>query len=205
MKKPLLFFTLFFFFFFVFLSAEEVKNEFSDPQLQPENVRETAGDTDQKQAEKDNDIFHFQPTAGVGFGFLSILRLNTNLDFYFNVEHTRRNNNIYLGFGTGVYFAPVWDNFFEFPFYGNFVVDFAARHSKVLKSASLRIEAGYLILYWKAHKGILGVDVKNTLFHWFIFGIGTDLLFKHDIVLRVGIENGELFIPNLSIAVGYRF
>ena len=57
MKKVLLFFTIFL--FFGFLSAEEVKNESSELQ-QPETTQETAGDTDQKQAEKDNDFFHFR-------------------------------------------------------------------------------------------------------------------------------------------------
>ena len=203
MKKTLLFFTVFL--FFTFLNAEEVKNESAEPQSQSENAQETAADTDLNQAETDDDIFHFQPMAGVGFGFLSILRLNTNLDFYFNVSHTRHNNNIYLGFGTGLYYAPVWEYFFEIPIYGNFVVDFATRRSKVLKSASLRIEAGYLMLYWQAHKSILGFDVKDSMFYWFIFGVGTDLLFKHDIVLRIVFENGELLLPTFSMALGYRF
>lgn len=203
MKKSILFFT--FFLFFAFLSAEEVKNESAEPQSMAENTQETTAATGLKQAETDDDFFHFQPTAGIGFGFLSILRLNTNLDFYFNVSHTRHNNNIYLGFGTGLYFAPVWENFFEIPVYGNFVIDFVTGRSKVLKSVGLRIEAGCLMLYWQAHKSILGFEVKDAMFYWFLFGIGTDLLFKHDIVLRFGFENGELLLPTFSMALGYRF
>ena len=203
MKKFILFFT--FFLFFGFLSAEEVKNDSSESRSSDENTQETALDTGLKQAETDDGFFHFQPTAGLGLGILSMLRLNANLDFYFNVKHTKRHNNIYLGLGTGIYFAPVWSNFFEFPFYGSVVFDFTARRSKILKSASLWIEAGYLMIFWKAHKGLFGVDIDNTLFHWFIFGIGTDLLFKHNIVLRFGFENGEVLIPTFAIAVGYRF
>lgn len=202
MKRALLFLTAFL--FFTFLSAEEVKNDSSELQ-QPETTQETAGDTDQKQAEKDNDFFHFQPTVGIGIGLLSMLRLNTNLDFYFNLKNTPRDYNIYLGFGAGLYFAPLWEYFYEFPLYGNFVVDFTTKRSRILKSASLRIEAGYLMLYWEAHKSIFRFDVKDTLFYWFIFGIGTDLLFKHDIVLRIGFENGELILPTFSVALGYRF
>jgi hypothetical protein len=202
MKKLILFFTIFL--LFGFLSAEEVKNDSSEPQLSDESTQKTAPDTGLKQVEIDDDFFHFQPTAGIGFGLLSMLRLNTNLDFYFNVKHTPY-NNIYLGFGTGVYYAPMWENFLEIPVYGNIVIDFATGRSKVLKSVSLRIEAGCLTLYWQAHKSILGFDVKDTLFYWYIFGISADLLFKQDFVLRIGFENGELIIPTLSVAIGYRF
>lgn len=203
MKKTAFFLTVFL--FSVFLSAEEVKNDSSGPQLQPENMQETAADTKLKQKKKDDDIFYFQPTAGIGFGILSMLRVNTNLDFYFNVKNTPHDYNIYLGFGAGLYFAPLWENFFEYPVYGNFVVDFATRRSKVLKSVGLRIEAGCLMLYWQAHKSILGFEVKDTQFYWFIFGISTDLLFKHNVVLRITLENGELIIPTFSMALGYRF
>ena len=190
--------------FFGFLSAEEVKNDSSEPQLSDESTQKTALDTGLKQAETDDDFFHFQPTAGLGLGILSMLRLNANLDFYFNVKHTPY-HNIYLGLGAGLYYAPMWENFLEIPVYGNFVVDFATGRSKVLKSVSLRVEAGCLTLYWQAHKSILGFEVKDTFFYWYIFGIGADLLFKQDFVLRIGLENGELIIPTFSAAVGYRF
>ena len=208
-------------FLFTLLPAEDTEEApLSQPQIENdvenetenwfEKEPETTPETEEKprtlpEWKTDYDSFYFQPTTGAGLGILSVLRANLNLDFYFNVKHTKRHNNIYLGLGTGVYFAPVWSNFFEFPFYGSVVFDFTTRRSKILKSASLWIEAGYLMIYWKAHKGLFGVDIDNTLFHWFIFGIGTDLLFKHNIVLRFGFENGEVLIPTFAIAVGYRF
>ena len=225
MKKAAFFLTVFL--FFSFLIAEEVKNdsseplpqpettqetvkrddsdiELAEPQLQSETAQETVGNTGLKQAEK-YKIFHFQPTVGVGAGLFSMLRLNANLDFYFKVKDTPSDYNIYLGFGAGLYFAPIWEYFSEYPVYGNFVVDFTTRRSRVLKSVGLRIEAGCQMLYWEAHKSIMGFEVKDTLFYWFIFGISTDLLFKHNVVLRIGIENGELILPTVSMAIGYRF
>lgn len=209
MKKPLLFLTVFL--FFAFLIAEEVQGGESGSGNEnevgkgSENVSGTGRHSELPEWKTAYDSFYFQPTVGAGTGFLSIIRENANLDFYFNVKHTKHHNNIYLGLGTGAYFAPVWSNFFEFPFYGSVVFDFTTRRSKVLKSASLWIEAGYLMIYWRAHKSIFGIDIDNTLFHWFIFGIGTDLLFKHNIVLRIGFENGEVLIPTFAVALGYRF
>lgn len=209
-KKTLLFSTIFL--FLAFLGAEEIRTAEYDTGNENgvEHESEKVSETEQKNSglpewKTDYDSFYFQPTIGVGAGALSIARLNANFDFYFNVKHTKRNNNIYLGLGTGVYFAPYWKNFFEFPFYGSVVFDFTTRYSSVLKSASFWIETGYLMLYWKAHGSIFGVKINDTFFHWFLFGLGTDFLFKHNIVLRIGFENGELFVSTFAVALGYRF
>ena len=115
MKKLLLFLSVFFFFGFV--SAEEVKNEPSEPHSQSENKV------------KEPKFFHVQPmmAAGIGrggeddiiYGFFS-----TNIDFSFLVANIKRRHNIYVGFGFGVKYAHSLYKTVEIPVQSKIVFDF---------------------------------------------------------------------------------
>ena len=204
MKKTLLFFTVFL--FFAFLSAEEVKNESAEPQLQSENVQEATEHL--KNKVKEPKFFHVQPAIGFGTG-MSLFRPITAVDIGFLVGSVQEKTNVYLGLQAGFkYFF--WDQFIDLPLQLKTDFNFKLPNQYV----------DYLV-FWIS----LGVDLNfaqdyltivlqdgsastNKKWHFSVmpaWGTGVDLIFKNSVVLRFGIESFLHMYPELIIGLGYRF
>ena len=202
MKKLLLFLSVFFFFGFV--SAEEVKNEPSEPHSQSENKV------------KEPKFFHIQPMveAGIGrggeddiiYGFFA-----ANIDFSFLVANIKRRHNIYVGFGFGVKYAHSLYKTVEIPVQSKIVFDFKTNTPyKIPEYASLwfalgggvgRYDIDYIIAAVSGGKE-LDPEWTAAVITW---GVGTDLTFENGLVLQIAVES--FFVIGLmpTIGLGYRF
>ena len=231
MKKALLFLT--FFLFSVFVIAEEVQvgeykiedvtiTLFEERKAEPEKAAE-AGDKEEEvepedEKEKPNTVY-FQPTAGLGTGS-SLFSLSAEFNLGFLVAHTKRKNNFYIGLDAGFRYHPRYDNMISVPIQANFAADFKSRNGS-LKYAGLWFSIGVDLNY--------GIDMDSyeyqyhqkadwDSFTWFDFfgekksfrifpawALGSNFVFRNNIVLRTGIYGFYGQYPNLLIAVGYRF
>lgn len=197
MKKALLFFAAFF--FFVFLSAEEVKNENSEPQSQSKNTQETESDTEGKEcccdvSRETNEkpkFFYIQPAVGFGTG-MSFYRFTVALDADFLIAHTP-SVNFYVGLDLD-FRKPFFLATVDFAVQTNGVVDIVIGGSE-LKSLSI----------WTS----LGLDISGGGLSHLVYmpgwGTGFDFVFDNNVILKVGIDGFLGIYPDLTLLVGYRF
>ena len=193
MKKPLLFLTVFL--FFGFLSAEEVKNEISEPQLWPENTQKTALDTgccnDSGETNENPKFFYIQPAVGFGTG-MSFYRFTVALDADFLIAHTP-SVNFYVGLDLD-FRKPFFLATVDFAVQTNGVVDIVIGGSE-LKSLSI----------WTS----LGLDISGGGLSHLVYmpgwGTGFDFVFDNNVILKVGIDGFLGIYPDLTLLVGYRF
>ena len=211
MKKALLFFAAFF--FFVFLSAEEVKNENSEPQSQSENTQETESDTEGKECNCDvsretNEkpkFFYIQPAVGFGTG-MSAFRPTLALDIDFLLAHTAI-VNYYIGLDLDLRWPMIdyelLDPIVDSAFLVNGVFDVKTGTNPHIRSVSLWISLGLEMFYGREIND--GEKREATLFYMVGWATGVDLVFKPSVVLKLGIDNFLGYYPDLTFAVGYRF
>ena len=208
MKKTLLFLTVFLFFGFVI--AEEVKNDSSEPQLRPENTQETEPDTEEKECccdvsretNENPKIFYFQPAIGLGTGY-SIYRPTASLVADFLVKKESK-INYYVGLDVEARAAYLEFEPKELAVQANVVFDFIQNGVPKLKSASLWIALGIDLMFVR-HRDEEYWDDFLTFEYSQAWGIGVDLFFTNDMIMRFGLDGFVGIYPDLTIIVGYRF
>ena len=223
MKKTLLFFTVFL--FSVILSAEEVQvGEYNIEDVTITLFEERgAGSESEKAAEAGkpeelgNDAeelkkYYIQPALGMETGNVAFATV-FNLDIDFLVAHTKRKNNIYLGFDLGVVYAPIND-FFALPLQANITFDFKQKDPN-LKYISYWMSLGADLTFWtyKDSSGWAGVAVA--------WRTGLSIVFVNDMLIKIGLDSSPKAVIygdyyhrenyhrglylSLMLAFGYRF
>lgn len=165
---------------------------------------------EQQKDKKEPQGIYFQPTVGMGIGasIFSIV-LNTDLDFL--LKHTNDGTNIYFGFDIDFRYSPYLDDhsIYEIPVQLNLAFDFKTNHHNIdyvalWFSGGIDFAFGYLF-YYDYDEDFDGKD-KDKIFKvrpaW---GMGVDLLFKNNLVLKLGFDGFYGKYPNLLCAAGYRF
>ena len=195
MKKIAIF--LIMFLFFSVAMAESVSNEVKTAE---NGGSETAAETENA-AQK----FYIQPALGVGSGF-SIFRTTAALDIDFLLKRFDSSGvNLYTGFDFDFrYMTLYWWNIIELALQANAVIDIDLKNQPHLKSVSVWASLGLLLLFDKDE-----VDEYYWSDYFLIlrtaWGMGTDLVFKNDMILKLGLDAFLGFYPDLTVAVGYRF
>ena len=198
MKKTLLFLTVFLFFGFVI--AEEVKNDSSELQLQPENTQKTEPDTEEKECccdvsretNENPKFFYIQPAVGFGTG-MSFYRFTAALDADFLIAHTP-SVNFYIGLDLD-FRKPFFLATVDFAVQTNGVVDIVIGGSElkslgIWTSLGLNMAAGSGLSHFRYSPG---------------WGTGFDFVFDNNVILKVGLDGFLSIYPDLTLLVGYRF
>ena len=199
MKKPLLFFTVFL--FFAFVSAEEVRNEPTEPQSQSENTQEAVAEKEKPK------FFYIQPALGFGSG-LSIYRPTVAIDAGFLVAHTPE-VNYYVGLDLDLWWpldsiTDRYDPILDFFVKASGVFDVMTGNNPYIRSVSLWISVGLDMMY--GHKiDDVGTKFDAAVSYYVAWGTGVDLVFRNYLVLKLGLDSFWGFVPDCTFAVGYRF
>ena len=208
MKKVIFFLTVFL--FLGFLSAEEVKNGSSEPQLQSENAQKTDSEAacscdDSNENNEKPEFFYIQPVLGIELGMIGFGAL-FNLDIDFLVAQTKRQNNVYLGLDLGMTGAH-YDRFISVPLQANITFDFKQKDPN-LNYVSLWMSIGAAFNFWvyRDYSGWKGTSVA--------WRTGLSMIFVNDMVIKIGLDrlpvekdehNLRGLYLSLIIALGYRF
>ena len=221
MKKTAFFLTVFLFFGFV--SAEELKNDSSEPQLQPENTQKTEPDTEEKECccdvSRETSIekpkfFYFQPLLEGRVGLLNEIGLGFDIGFHVASTDVA---NIYAGFSARAV-TYVGDANMDLLLLPKLDFNFKLK-DRYLDWIALWIGLGaefyfmQSVIYSVDQNGhdipIFGDDNfdindfdVSCLPAW---GIGVDLIFKNYVVLKLGVGMFALIYPELMLGLGYRF
>ena len=185
------------FLFFSVVMAESVSNEVKTAE---NGSSETAAETEEAPKK-----FYIQPALGVGSG-LSIFRTTAALDIDFLLKRFDSSGvNLYTGFDFDLrYMTLYWWNIVELALQANAVVDIDLKNQPHLKSVSVWVSLGLLLLFDKDE-----VDEYYWSDYFLIlrpaWGLGTDLVFKNGMILKLGFDAFMGFHPDLTVAVGYRF
>ena len=200
MKKPLLlFFTVFL--FFGFMSAEDVKNEPTEPQSQSENTQEAVAEKEKPK------FFYIQPALGFGSG-LSIYRPTVAIDAGFLVGSTPE-VNYYVGLDLDLWWpldsiTDRYDPILNFFVKADGVFDVMTGNNPYIRSVSLWISVGLEMGY--GHKiDDVGKKFDAAVRYNVAWGTGVDLVFRNYLVLKLGLDSFWGFVPDCTFAVGYRF
>ena len=199
MKKPLLFFTVFL--FFAFVSAEEVRNEPTEPQSQNENTQEAVAEKEKPK------FFYIQPALGFGSG-LSIYRPTVAIDAGFLVAHTPE-VNYYVGLDLDLWWpldsiTDRYDPILDFVVKAGGVFDVMTGNNPYIRSVSLWISVGLDMMC--GHKiDDVGTKFDAAVSYYVAWGTGVDLVFRNYLVLKLGLDSFWGFVPDCTFAVGYRF
>ena len=199
MKKPLLFFTVFL--FFAFVSAEEVRNEPTEPQSQSENTQEAVAEKEKPK------FFYIQPALGFGSG-LSIYRPTVAIDAGFLVGSTPE-VNYYVGLDLDLWWpldsiTDRYDPILNFFVKADGVFDVMTGNNPYIRSVSLWISVGLDMMY--GHKiDDVGTKFDAAVSYYVAWGTGVDLVFRNYLVLKLGLDSFWGFVPDCTFAVGYRF
>ena len=199
MKKTALFLAILL--FFGVLAAEDAQKESETP------------------ASDETPDFFVQPAVGFGTG-LSLFRPTLALDIDFLAAHLEK-CDFYAGLDLDFRYIALQKVIgpgpkMEVPVQANVEFDFPVAGKEFLKSAGLWISAGLdLIIYNEAYKYYPDKkdDKKweyryksdNSLRLFAAWGIGVSLLFKKDLVLKLGIDGFGGIYPDRTVLVGYRF
>ncbi|MBO4711322.1 hypothetical protein J5681_05335 [bacterium] len=195
MKKTAIF--LIMFLFFSAVAAETVSNE-AIPQENTDN--ETAAKDESVQTEEAPKKFYFQPALGVGTG-ASVFRTNLSMDLDFLLKRSKSGVGVYMGLDFDLRYATLfWDNLIELAFQANGVLDMDMKNQPHLKSLSIWLSFGFLMSFEDDYED--GYELAMMRPAW---GFGTDLVFKNDMILKLGLDAFLGFYPDLTVAVGYRF
>lgn len=211
MKKSALF--LIIFLLLSALTAEEVSTEQNDSTgINAEHATQVKEDKPKK--------FYFAPSIGMrtGIGITAV----ADTDFDFLVCTTARKNNIYLGLSGGFrYTSKLYDlhadkeNFFEVPLRVNIVFDFK-QHNQYVAYLSFWLSGGAELMWWKEKEYVKVYNEETSKYHYEksvksvmsatgAYGIGFDIVFRANAVLKFWIDSWELIYPEFAVAVGYRF
>lgn len=195
MKKTAIF--LMMFLFFSAVAAETVSNEVK---RQESADHETAAKDDSAQTEEAPKKFYFQPALGVGTG-ASVFRTNLSMDLDFLLKRSKKGVGVYMGLDFDLRYATLlWDNLIEVAFQANGVLDMDMKNQPHLKSLSIWLSFGFLMSFEDDYED--GYELIRKRPAW---GMGTDLVFKNDMILKLGLDSFLGLYPDLTVAVGYRF
>ena len=167
------------------------------------NSGPVASEDDVSEAEVAPSKFYVQPALGVGTG-MSIFRTNAALDIDFLLKQSKGARG-YMGFDIDLrYMTIVWDGDVELALQLNTVIDIDVNNDPRMKSVSFWGSAG-LLLYFDKNDD----DYKSWGGYSLVlrpaWGIGTDLVFRNGMILKIGIDGFRGKYPDLTLAVGYRF
>ena len=191
--------------------AEETKPE----QVQAEEAKPESETCDCSSAElqkgkKKPQGIYFQPSVGMGIG-ASIFSVILNTDIDFLLKHTQDDTNIYFGFDVDFRYSPYLDDhpIYEIPVQLNLAFDFKTSHRNIdyvalWFSGGINFAFGYLY-YYDYDEDFDGKDKDKTFKIRPAWGMGVDLLFKNNLVLKLGFDGFYGKYPNLICAAGYRF
>lgn len=220
MKKIISFLT--FFLIFAVLNAEEVANEQKNKET---NIKTECTADENSIKTEEPKIFHYTPAIGMRLGFTTGISAVVDMNFDFFVSATKRKNNIYLGLNAGFrytsstheeVFSEYKDQryFFEVPLRVNLVFDFRQRN-KFVAYLSFRFSAGAELMWWqetveiKEEKSgviyILDSYEKFFMSATGAYGIGLDVVFRKNVVMKFWIDSFKLIYPDFAVGLGYRF
>lgn len=154
------------------------------------------------ESEEPPSKFYIQPALGVGTG-MSVFRTNATLDIDFLLKQSK-NARGYMGFDIDLrYMTIVWDGDAELALQLNAVIDVNVTDPR-MKSVSFWGSAGLLLYFDKDDD-----DYKSWGGYSLVlrpaWGVGTDLVFRNGMILKIGIDGFQGKYPDLTLAVGYRF
>ena len=199
MKKTAIF--LIMFLFFSAVAAETVSNEVKTAE---NGGSETAAKDESSQTEEAPKKFYFQPALGIGTGF-SVFRTNLSMDLDFLLKRSQSGVGVYMGLDFDLRYATIlWDNLIELAFQVNGVLDMDLKNQPHLKSLSIWLSFGFLMTFEDDYEDDYEDDFELSRMRpaW---GMGTDLVFKNDMILKLGLDSFLGLYPDLTVAVGYRF
>ena len=196
-----------------------------EPEKEPEKSEEQSPEAVEEEKEvnwcenpaenKWPEIFYIQPTFGIGTG-LSKFRPTLTLDIDFLAAHFEK-HNLYFGLDLDLRYVIFWEKIgdvptLEFPVQANAVVEFVQKKG-FLQSWNLWLSLGIDLIFYnelKKHYFWDGSYVyrydENLSFKYFAaWGIGIDLLFERDVVMRLGIDGLGGKYPDFMVGFGYRF
>ena len=219
MKKTLLFFT--FFLFFGLLAAEEAQIDkydiedtaiivFAERAPEPEKEQKTGSNTEEKEcccdvSRETNEkpkSFYIQPAAGFGTGF-SLFRTTFSLVADFLVKKGPK-INYYVGVDVEARATYLIFETKELAVQANVVFDFIQKGVPKLKSASLWIAYGIDLRFVREREEDYWDDLL-TFRYFQAWGIGVDLFFTNNMIMRFGLDGFWGIYPDVTILVGYRF
>ena len=189
------------FLFFSAVAAETVSNE---EKAQESADHETAAKDEPVQTEEAPKKFYFQPALGIGTGF-SVFRTNLSMDLDFLLKRSQSGVGVYMGLDFDLRYATIlWDNLIELAFQVNGVLDMDLKNQPHLKSLSIWLSFGFLMTFEDDYEDDYEDDFELSRMRpaW---GMGTDLVFKNDMILKLGLDSFLGLYPDLTVAVGYRF
>ena len=211
MKKIFLFLMIFFPFFT--LSASEIAEKNEENTKKQERV---CSCNISSENETKPQIFYFAPSVGIITGMPLLFSAFVDMNGDFLVYHAEKGHNIYLGLDFGLRYIRAAEDYSAdemrehvagFPLQVNIVFDFK-RHNPQVDYISFWISGGVDLMYWQEKEWDYNMkqDVKRHFFEVSgAYGIGLDLIFRNNIVLKFGFESFQGIYPNLMIALGYRF
>lgn len=194
MKKTAIF--LIMFLFFSAVAAETVSNEVKTGG-QP--LSETAAEGSHTEPNEAPKKFYFQPALGIGTG-ASVFRSTLTMDLDFLLKRSKSGVGVYVGFDFDLRYATLfWDNIIETAFQANGVLDMDLKNRPHLKSLSVWMSFGLLLTFEEDDPRDYDMSMRPA------WGMGTDLVFKNDMILKLGLDAFLGLYPDLTAAVGYRF
>lgn len=159
--------------------------------------------------------FYIQPTFGFGTGF-SLFRPTISLDADILVAKLAK-SDFYIGLDLDFRYIVLQQVIgpapkVELPLQVNTVFDFATPNV-VLKSVGLWLSAGVDLIFYRGYyrrpdkngETDYFYDAHDSLRYFAAWGIGIDLLFEKNIVLKLGIDGFGGIYPDLTVTLGYRF
>lgn len=202
MKKTALLFTILIFLSSLFAAETETPaEEAATPQ--PEKKEETLKD------------FYIVPVLGFFAGLSGWgLSLTANVDFRI------KNSNIYLGFDTGFSsrITEFEDNMaldikMMIPLRTNIAFGLPSANHPHVKFTAVWFSAGIDFIFYEDDDQNYGAAYALYAdecggYKFYIhpdIGMGVDLVFKHNVVLKLGIDYIFYVIPDLIMGIGYRF
>jgi len=208
-RKSLL--ILLFIFCFSVLSAEEtVQNQ--------EEIKASDTQTNEEIAQPKEKWWFITPTAGTGWGSPIGLTVNAGIDFSFRII-----GGFQIGFDVNPKFTPVFHTgkdlheIYFLPVKWKIRYDFPVK-SPGLKFVNLWAAAGINLIWAVPDKDAdlflnLGnreseYDDKYYFYKRFTWGLAVDLIFKNNMVLRLGLYDAlpiPYFPLQLNTEIGYRF
>ena len=234
MKQLLLFFTFFIFFGFlsaeevqvgeytiedVTITLFEERDPEPEPEPEPEKEPELSEEggkcSESSEQYAGSGIFYIQPAFGFGTG-KSKFRPTFALDIDFLAAHFEK-HNLYFGLDLDLRYVIFWEKIgdvptLEFPVQANAVIEFV-RGKGFLQSWNLWLSLGVdLIFYNEFTKHYFGdghyvyrYDWDLSFTYFVAWGIGIDLLFERDVVMRLGMDGLGGKCPDFMVGFGYRF
>lgn len=213
MKKTFLFLVIFF--LFLTLSASEMAEKNGENQKKhAQNC--SCGISNENETKP--KIFYFAPAIGIKTGMPAYFSAVADMDLDFLVYHAKKGHNLYLGLDLGLRYTPYSDEYgyserrehiVGFPLQVNIVFD-SKRHNPHVDYLSFWISGGADLMCWQETNWIwenhVDVKIRKSFFEvTAAWGIGLDLIFKNNMVLKFGFDSFHGIYPELMIALGYRF